>query len=463
MVNVLLIAHVDSYYTAFANLAARLARLPGFAPTFLFPRPYPNVQRHMAACAATGIAFKAGFDPAAQETRPVGLLRRVATAVARRLPGVWYLVQLASLAMRLRAIRRVLGELSPGVIVLGGDIVGHDMALYIKEAHRLGIGSVILPGWMASAREPAELQLYNPAFSLERPLNRLFCCHFPHWHFRHKGHDLIRLPAQEALALETLGLAPPLPWILHSGYADVIAVESAEARDYGLREGLDPARLRVVGSRTHDVLHAGQLARTERREALCARWGLDSSQPLVVCALPPDMLYGAGGRPECEFANYPAVVAGFLSPIRLVLGGSFLVCPHPSADRARLAFAADHGAIIADEPVAELLPLADLYVASISATIQWAIACAVPVVNYDVYRYRYTDYAGLSGVLTVEKPEAYANALERMLADGGFRAARAADQRAVAARWGVLDGRATERICEVLEDLAARRSGAAEE
>ncbi len=34
-----------------------------------------------------------------------------------------------------------------------------------------------------------------------------------------------------------------------------------------------------------------------------------------------------------------------------------------------------------------LVPLCSLYVASVSATIRWAIACGKPVVNYDVYRF----------------------------------------------------------------------------
>ena len=454
MIKVLLIAHVDSYYTAFADLAAWLGARHSVNPIFLFPRHYPNVFRHIAACSAAGVTYRASFNADSIQSRPPGLLRRLTAAVARRLPGVWYWIQQRALKARLHAIRRELAELSPDVIILGGDIVGHDMALYIRAGHDLGIKSAILPGWMASAREPAELQLYNPAFSLKRPLNRLFCRLYPQWHYRHKGHDLIRLPAQEAMALERLGLAPPLPWILHSGYADVIALESAEARDYGLREGLDPARLRVVGSHTHDLLHAGLIKRTERRAALCQQLGLNPARPLLVCALPPDMLYGTGGRPECEFTDYPSLVAGFLGPIGQILGGRFLVCPHPSADRSRLTYASAYGAILTEKSVAELLPLADLYVASISATIQWAIACGVPVVNYDVYRYRYTDYVGLAGVLPAENPEAYFRALEMLIDDNAYRTARAVDQQAVAPHWGVLDGHATERICTVLTELA---------
>ena len=444
------------------DLAVSLTRTREFFPVFLFPRHYPNVRRHSEESAAKSVASKVAFKPtlATPEEELDGLWRgvnfilRVTKRLIRAIPGMSYCFNLVSLMAKMFFIRRLLVELSPSVIILGGDIVGHDMALYIKVSRSLNIRSLILPGWMASAREPAELQLYNPEFSLSRPLNWLFSCFFPQWCFHHKGRDLIRLPAQEALALETLGLAPPLPWILHSGYADMIAVESEAAQEYGIREGLEPQRLVVVGSHTHDVLRSKLIARYESRKVLCKNLGLDPSRPIVVCALPPDMLYGKGGRPECEFPNYSELVAGFLGPIQKQLRAPFIVCPHPSAHAEEMQFVKEHGAIIVSDAVAELIPLADIYVASISATIQWAIACSIPVINYDVYRYHYTDYTNLSGVISIESNAKYKDTLLCLIENPIFRSARATDQQNVASHWGNLDGHAVERITELLRGLA---------
>lgn len=463
--NILFISHVDSYYFAFFGLATSLGFERSFSPYFLFPQLYPNVRKHINKCITNGISFKTSFALVAGETpltypsKISAFIIRVALALFRLLPGVVYAKKLAAIKTRMISIRYELSELSPSVIILGGDIVGHDMALYIRVGHELGIPSLILPGWMASAREPAELQLYNPDYSLRNPMNWIFCRFFPNWRFHHKGRGLIRLPAQEALALETLQLGPPLPWVLHSGFVDAIGVESEVAREYGSREGLPPGRLIVTGSHTHDVLFEGIIGRNERRTALYDRLDLNPDRPLVVCALPPDMLYGKGGRPDCEFLDYRTLVAGFLEPIHTQLGSHFLLCPHPSAKKDQLSFVADYGAILVEESLAELLPLADIYVASISATIQWAIACSIPVINYDVYNYSYTDYQGLDGVITIKSHSAYIDALTRMIDEPSFLAARSADQSLVAASWGLLDGQATERICDLLHDLAQLKAG----
>ena len=64
---------------------------------------------------------------------------------------------------------------------------------------------------------------------------------------------------------------------------------------------------------------------------------------------------------------------------------------------------------------AEMVPASDIYVASISSTIRWAITCGKPVVNYDVYRYRYTDFLAVPGVLATEEQAEFRAVLQRLV------------------------------------------------
>jgi hypothetical protein len=91
----------------------------------------------------------------------------------------------------------------------------------------------------------------------------------------------------------------------------------------------------------------------------------------------------------------------------------------------------------------------------VSSTIRWAVACGKPVITYDVYRYRYTDYLGLKGVITIEEQELFLDLLRRMATESGFRNEIAEFQRADAPRWGNLDGRAGERIVALFHELIA--------
>jgi predicted MPP superfamily phosphohydrolase len=61
-------------------------------------------------------------------------------------PVIGYLCHLTTFERKLRTIPRILASNKPDLLVLGGDIVGHDMALYIKAGRELAVPSVLLPG-----------------------------------------------------------------------------------------------------------------------------------------------------------------------------------------------------------------------------------------------------------------------------------------------------------------------------
>jgi hypothetical protein len=108
---------------------------------------------------------------------------------------------------------------------------------------------------------------------------------------------------------------------------------------------------------------------------------------------------------------------------------------------------------VASRNTAELMPLCDIYVASVSSTIRWAIACGRPVVNYDVYRYRYTDFTKVEGVLACEEQQEFLALLARLVSDRAFAEEVCRKQAAVAERWGRLDGRSGQRMVELVRRL----------
>lgn len=454
MLKITFVIHVDSYFTGLIELVRFLAKSGHGEPTLLFPRAYPNLSKHLAICEAEGIHAIQFIET--KSTGPRRLHSRILQrTIGRTASG--FLNHLTTLKAASKEIASHLRCHPTDLLVFGGDIAGHDMALYIAAGHALGIPSAIVPGWMASAREPAEHNLHNPQFSLDRIANRLFGAIYPQWVYEHEGRKLLRLPAEHALALETLRLAPPLPWILHSGRADVIAVESEAAREYGVREGLPGETIAVVGSRTHDIM-SNVISRKEgHRKALLDELSLSDGKRLILCALPPDMISG-GGRPGCEFSDFEDMARFWMASLCSVPGANVVVSLHPSTPPETVLFLHGYGAKISFRPVAELIPLCDLYVACISSTIQWAIACGKPVVNYDAYLYRYSDYVGVPGVLAAETRDEFSAALGKLTADENFYRKIAADQAAAGPKWGILDGKAGQRILALFQELTSPKA-----
>src|SRR5258705_13776607 len=112
---------------------------------------------------------------------------------------------------------------------------------------------------------------------------------FPHWVHEHEGRKLI-MPALEVLINEYLGLTPPNPWLMNSGFADALAAEGPYMADYYRRAGIDPDRIASTGSLADDELHVRLLRTEEYRAALYAELGLPREKRMLLISVPPNQL-----------------------------------------------------------------------------------------------------------------------------------------------------------------------------
>ena len=463
---VLLLVTTSTHFSDLFRLARAIRATGKYAPSMLFVVRYATRAQHLRACEDDGIPFEvdpAYLDPAASPPQPgapqppppaASLSRRLAAGAARVSPVTQAVAgALARQRARIAYAEHVFEAGAIDLLALAGDVVHYDSPAFIRAAHRRGIPAVIVPSWMAGPLEAAEALRQIPLYAADRGLPRAFAALLPRWSFVHKGMRLLRLPAPDALAMELLSLAPPRPWVLHSGHADAIAVESEFMRDYCVREGLDPERLVVTGSAAHDTMHGVRERAAQARAELCRRLSLAEGRPLLLSAVPPDQLY-SGGRPGCEFSGYEALVEFWVRSLGEIDGYNVVLSLHPSQKREDWAHLERFGPRISDERIEGLIPLCDVFVASISSTIQWAIAASKPTINYDVYLYRHPAYQNASGVLLAARQDEYLRLLRRLTADTAFFSEIARRQETSSAYYGRIDGRAADRLASLFDRLA---------
>jgi hypothetical protein len=455
MMRVLFTIHTSTVFAESFRLAKLLKR-DDIEPVFVFAYEHWTADVYARNCSDAGIRVYPNSD--ADSFFGTRLLSAMASRLAfvhRRQQSIFssFLWEFVALLHSLAVARAVFADVKPDLLILSIDLAGYDTGAYVKVARSNRRSILLLSSIMSIGLDQAEVHYNDAKYHVHGMLRRLVAHLFPRWVICHRGREIFRVPPGRVLAMELLRLSPPKPWLFNSSHADVINMESDAMREYYCAAGMPVAQMAVTGSTADDVM-VGVFAEAEaRREGLCRSLGFPADRPILLTALPPDFLDQPGGRPECDFADYEALADFWLKACSSIEDCSVIVALHPSVPWSEAAKFERYGARVSALGTAELVPLCDVFVASISSTIRWAIACGKPVVNYDVYRYRYTDFIDVDGVLTLEGQEEFITTMRRLVSDPVFAAEIRAKQQAVAAHWGRLDGRSGERMVALAKRL----------
>ncbi|MBX9845834.1 MAG: hypothetical protein K2Z80_28930 [Xanthobacteraceae bacterium] len=353
----------------------------------------------------------------------------------------------------LRDLERRIGVARPEAIVLFEENVADASHLAAAAARRRGIPYLVLPTTIPNPQEAAQVLAVSHPRRVSGWIARSAARCWPQWGRVFERHPVLRLPISDIAALKWTGLDSATPWVLNSGHAGFICVESRATGDIYRRRGVAEAQLVVTGSPVDLSLHEAWQDRAGRQRDLASRLGLDPQRPLMVVAFPPDQY--AARSAAFEYPSFAALVEGWLGALApLTSAVNVVLRPHPRLPLGALLAFERAGCRVVTTPTEHLVALADVYVACISATIRWALALGVPTINYDCYRYRYDDYSGATGLVAVEDRTAFADAVRRLGTDAAYRDRLRELQVPDAARWGCIDGRFADRFMAVLETVA---------
>jgi hypothetical protein len=453
MSRVLFVIHTSTVFVEPFRLAKLLPR-EGIEPVFTFAYDHWTVEAFTKDCADAGIDVYRAPRRGTRASLSSAFRSRVRMA-RQRWPSVItsFADELFDLRESLARARAAFAAVRPELLVLSIDLAGYDSGVYVKAAHESGCKVLLVSSIMSIGLDQAEVYYNDQNYHVRGWAGRLIARAFPNWVITHRSRPIFRVPAGRVLAMELLGIAPPKPWLFNSSWADVINMESDAMVDYYGDAGMPREQMVVTGSTSDDVMAAALAQFQERRRALCDSLGLPPNRPIILTALPPNQLNLIGGRPECDFRDYDVLIEFWLKACADVQGHSVVIALHPSTSPSEAPKFERYGARVAALNTAELVPLCDIFVACISSTIRWAIACGKPVINYDVYRFRYTDFIGVEGVLTCEEQQEFTSLLRRLASDRPFADEVRRRQAALASKWGRLDGQSGRRMVELVKRM----------
>ena len=475
---VLIIIHANTYFTNLFPVAKLLIQSNEYNPILYFDFFYPTIYKDLLLCKSLNISFTCNFiEPVfihnsnsySSNDNKILVRKRVKKYLLYRpnlfkksIKKLYYYIsnkytnnvfyQIFKLKKKELFVKKLIKQFKPVLFIFPSDN-RYDIPVFIKAAHKKGIPVILAPAFMASAREWAGFVANNSNYQVRGCLSYLISKIYKKWVFNYENKSLLALPVGHILARRLLKIVPPLPWVLHSGYSDAIVIESSAVFDYCVSEGLAPNKMVITGSVDHDLMSQILNDVDNQKQKLYQELDLPLDKPMLLSALPPDNLYFEDSVPNCDFRKYSDLVAFWIKSLRIAKNYNVIICLHPSVKYEDMKYIETWGCKIATENTTELIPLCDIFVACVSATIQWAIASQKPVINYDVYRYKYTDYINVGGVINIEEKNEYLNHLERLTQDSEFYKLMVEKQKKCSAIWGVLDGQAGKRILQSLEKV----------
>jgi hypothetical protein len=461
MKTILLMISIDSHFVELARAARVLKASHRYRPVIWFSVSYPALLRDLDICRSEGWEFVLSVSPPVRgRPSPFARLKRLINHFPQKISFLLFFVsgyfkyhrRIQTLVNETISLIR---EYQPSLLVVCDENAGYLTHIPIRICRMHKIETINMPYTIANASEAAET-FHNSFEHLVTGnfINLQVARAYPRWAHVHRGKNLLRLPAAMIIPMERAGYGPSRPWILNSEGTTFIAVENERMLEYYRHENPDDEQLVVTGALYDDVLAQSVKQADQKRLELIRELGLQNGLPVLLCALPPSQF-----PRDCGFADYESLLAFWMSSLNSISGWNIVIRPHPRLTEDQIDMLVKFGFKISRWDTALLVPLCDLYVASVSATIRWAIACGKPAINYDVYQMKYKDYQDAGGVITVSNKSDFVKALTRMCTDKVYYQQIQELQKHEMRQWGNLDGKSSERILKLFDDVISGRMG----
>lgn len=377
-------------------------------------------------------------------------LKRIAQSVRPlHAPILW-----RGLRADLRAASELVRRIRPVAVATYSDRTPRpDMAL-LSAARRADVPTVLLPFAISTAESDAFARRNAAYLRLDRGPLALARHAFARRHLSHARETeygrMLFFSLWDCLALAAHGLHETSPWVFGGGEIDVMAVASMEDCETALSGGLSGERVRVTGQASLDALHRARSKCDALRTALRASHGLQHDRPIAMCAVPHSAEHGLRSWNEHRTDTRELFQTLGAS------GAEVLLSLHPKSELAAYQeLAKRFGLGVATEPLCDILPAADFFVAGFSSTVRWSAVLGIPTAIFDPARIGYKMYDGLPSVPKLTNAAELGCELSSLAGDPAWRAKKAAALRTEGRRFGPIDGKACMRIIDLFDEIAS--------
>lgn len=305
------------------------------------------------------------------------------------------------------ASKEILDDLKPSVVILPEFNIGYFHNLISDWCHRNNVPLLVIPYTTCGREEWSRSNQCKYYFKDAFLFNWLLKKAFPLWIYESEREQFL-LPFSWFLMCQLYGFVPDVPWVSNSTQSRGIfyAADGEFIKLFYEGQGLDTQSWQIIGSLSNDRISMALSQKNFLRQNFAERYGLCPEKKWILIALPPDQ---TDLKSALDGQTYADLISQMVQDLKDNSGSRYeiLIKLHPRTDLNNVIWIQKNGVTICSDSTDKILALSDLFVASSSATIRWAVNFSIPVINYDVYQYNYSDYNNCPGVIQVNDRNSY--------------------------------------------------------
>jgi hypothetical protein len=342
-------------------------------------------------------------------------------------------------------------EYHPTALFVTSDRMYQIEPAFLKLARGKKIPIIIVPYGLASAEDVAFQRAKSPEFFINTAPYRLLKL----WiRLRHPkqvrmssfGNLLFYSPIR-TLALASLGMLPPYPWMSGCGTSDFLGVVTEKEKLDAIAQGVPAEKIVVVGQSSLDELFAFFEQRTRLRAHLVDKYKLDPNKKILVFAVPQYAEHSQMNWDE----HWQAI--DFLMGAVIQSDTNILLSLHPKSKLENYRPVAEKYQVqILEEPMKEILAGADIHLSAYSTTAVWASLFKIPAVVFDFDDRNMSERTFWGAAVEVNRREILSPTLQRLGNDQAYYQERVTAQRQVASQLPVLDGNTRRRLVALVTE-----------
>ena len=208
----------------------------------------------------------------------------------------------------------------------------------------------------------------------------------------------------QALALSELGVLSSNPWVLGGGATNKMYLDSERELHRLISLGGVREKYQVTGTCSQDDLYNAIFSSD-----------IKTGKKTIVVALPQYYEHGL-----CSKEKHDEAIDGMMQVLKSY-EYNVLISLHPKMNINDYRYIEhDFGFVLAEKPISDLIPLADLFLATYSSTVSLALLANKVVIICDHVDLNYTDFYSEFG-LTVVKNNIDLNAQLKMISQNDFK------------------------------------------